>query len=272
MMELPLMRFCLSIALIIMLSSCAAPPGAQRPTEPALTTLPSVTPVQPREPSATVAVIALPTAQTAVPSPAPLPSATPGVVTTADGPVTASMAQLNIAAEPYATLGDPTAPITVIEFADFGCEFCARYHLLTFNTIKTKYIDTGKVYYVYKDLPVTSQHGALAAQAAECAGAAGQYWAMHDALFVDARAWYGSEAGAVERIRAAAAEAGLDPDPIAACVAAGSQTPNIDRNFAEAQALRVYGTPAFFINGKLLAGAHSAAVWREILDAELVGR
>jgi protein-disulfide isomerase len=272
MMKHSLLCPCPFIALVLLLGACAAPPNAQRSTETLPAPLPSVTPAQPREPTATAAVIALPTAQTAMPSPAPLPSPTPGLVETADGPVTASMAQLNIAAEPFATLGDPTAPITVIEFADFGCEFCARYHLLTFNTIKTEYIDTGKVYYVYKDLPITSRHGALAAQAAECAGAAGQYWAMHDALFSDARAWYGSEAGAVERIRAAAAEAGLDPDPIAACVAAGSQTPNIDRNFAEAQALRVYGTPAFFINGKLLAGAHSAAVWREILDAELAGR
>jgi protein-disulfide isomerase len=259
------------VALLFLLGACAAAPASQIAAEPTLAPLPSVTPVPPREPAATVGVVVLPTAQTAVPTVTPQPSAVPAVVETADGPVTATMARLNIAAEPYATLGDPNAPVTVVEFADFGCEFCGRYHALTFGAIKAEYIDTGQVYYVYKDLPVTSRHGALAAQAAECAGAQGQYWAMHDALFAEPRVWSGSASGAIERIRAAAAEIGLTPESIAACVVAETYTPNIERNFAEAQALRIYGTPAFFINGKLLAGAHSIAVWREILDEELVG-
>jgi protein-disulfide isomerase len=270
-MEYPLIRSWLFIALILLLSACSAAPAPVRPPEAAPAPLPSVTPILAATPQATIAAIALPTAQTVVPTAAPQPSAMPAVIETADGPVTASMAQLNIAAEPYATLGDPNAPITVVEFADFGCEFCGRYHALTFGAIKTEYIDTGLVYYVYKDLPVTSQHGALAAQAAECAGTQGQYWPMHDALFTEPRVWYGSESGALARVEAAAQEVGLEAAQIAACIADGSQTPNIDRNFAEAQALRIYGTPAFFINGKLLAGAHSADVWREILDAELVG-
>lgn len=263
-----MIRLSLCLAVLLVVSACAAP-APRTVADATLGPLPSVTPVQPREPTATIGVVALPTAQTAVPTATSQPSAVPAVVETADGPVTATMAQLNIAAEPYATLGDPNAPITVVEFADFGCEFCGRYHALTFGAIKSEYIDTGKVYYVYKDLPVTSQHGALAAQAAECAGAEGQYWAMHDALFAEPRVWYGNEAGALARIAAAASEIALDPATIAACIADGAQTANIDRNFAEAQALRIYGTPAFFINGKLLAGAHSADVWREILNSEL---
>jgi protein-disulfide isomerase len=109
----------------------------------------------------------------------------------------------------------------------------------------------------------------VAAQAAECAGAEGRYWELHDALFAEPEAWYGGEAAALARVRTAAEEVGLDAAAIEACVAGGKQLVNVDRNFAEAQALRLYGTPVFFINAKLLAGAQPAEVWREILDEEL---
>jgi protein-disulfide isomerase len=256
----------LTLGLIVALGACAGAPGA--PLAPTLARLPSVTPVRPTSPPPTPAATPAP-APTTPPAPTAPPTATPGVVETDAGPITASMARLQLAAEPYATLGDPGAPITVVEFADFGCEFCRRFHLLTFGALKAEYIDTGKVYYVAKDLPVTSRQGGLAAQAAECAGAQGQYWAMHDALYVEPGAWYGDEAGALARIQAAAAEVGLDGSALMACVTQGDQLPNVDRNFAEAQALRVYGTPAFFINARLLAGAHPIELWREVLDEEL---
>lgn len=257
------------LALLALLSACGGAPAARGPAEPTLARLPSVTPIRPTSPPASTRVITLAPAPTALSAPTPPPTATPGVVATADGPVTPSMARLRLAAEPYATLGDPEAPITVVEFADFGCEFCRLYHLRTFGALRAEYIDTGKVYYVFKDLPVTSRQGALAAQAAECGGAQGRYWALHDALFAEPEAWYGGEAGALERIRAAAAEVGLDPAALEACIAGGEQLANVDRNFEEAQTLRIYGTPAFLINARLLAGAQPIAVWREVLDAEL---
>lgn len=256
------------LALLMVLDACAGAPAADALPEPTLARLPSVTPMRPTSPPPTTRVIApaLPTtAQTATAQ----PTATPGVVETEDGPVTPSMARLRLAAEPYATLGDPNAPITVVEFADFGCEFCRLFHLRTFGALKAEYIDTGKVYYVYKDLPVTSRQGAVAAQAAECGGALGHYWELHDALFAEPGAWYGGEAEALERIRAAAEEAELDATALEACIARGEQLPNVDRNFAEAQTLRIYGTPAFLINAKLLAGAQPIEVWREVLDREL---
>jgi protein-disulfide isomerase len=238
--------------------------------EPTLARLPSVTPVRPTREASRAPLEASPTARPAVvPSPRLPPSATPGVVETEDGPVTPSMARLRLAAEPYATLGDPGAPITVVEFADFGCEFCRQFHLRTFGALRAEYIDTGKVYYVFKDLPVTSRQGALAAQAAECGGAQGRYWELHDALFAEPGAWYGGEAEALGRIRSAAEEVGLDAPALEACIVGGEQLPNVDRNFEEAQTLRLYGTPAFLINAKLLAGAQPIAVWREVLDGEL---
>lgn len=257
------------LALLMLLGACGDAPAAGTALEPTLARLPSVTPIRPTSLPASTRVIPLAPEPTAPPAPTPLPTATPGVVVTDDGPVTPSMARLRLTAEPYATLGDPNAPLTVVEFADFGCEFCRLFHLRTFGALRAEYIDTGKVYYVYKDLPVTSRQGALAAQAAECGGAQGYYWELHDALFAEPTAWYGGEAEALERIRAAAEEAGLDATALEACIAGGDQLANVDRNFAEAQTLRIYGTPAFLINAKLLAGAQPIEVWREVLDREL---
>ncbi|HMQ29713.1 MAG TPA: DsbA family protein, partial [Chloroflexaceae bacterium] len=237
--------------------------------QPTLARLPSVPPIRPTSPPAPTQAPPPAPELPAPPAPTAPPTATPGVIETEDGPVTPSMARLRLAAEPYATLGDPNAPITVVEFADFGCEFCRRHHLLTFGALRAEYIDTGKVYYVYKDLPVTSRQGALAAQAAECGGAQGRYWELHDALFAEPGAWYGGEAGALGRIRAAAEEAGLDATALEACIARGEQLANVARNFAEAQTLHIYGTPAFLINARLLAGAQPIEVWREVLDGEL---
>lgn len=257
------------LALLMLLGACAGAPAADALPEPTLARLPSVTPMRPTSPPPTTRVIAPPTLPTIALTATAQPTATPGVVETDDGPVTASMARLRLAAEPYAILGDPNAPITVVEFADFGCEFCRLFHLRTFGALKAEYIDTGRVYYVYKDLPVTSRQGAIAAQAAECGGALGRYWELHDALFAEPTAWYGGEAEALERIRAAAEEVGLDASALEACVAGGEQLANVDRNFAEAQTLRIYGTPVFLINAKLLAGAQPIEVWREVLDREL---
>lgn len=206
------------LALMVLWGGYGGAPAAGSAPEPTLARPPSVTPIRPTSPPASTQAPTPAPEPTTPPAPTALPTATPGVVETEDGPVTLSMARLRLAAEPYATLGDPEAPITVVEFADFGCEFCRRFHLLTFGALQAEYIDTDKVYYVYKDLPVTSRQGDLVAQAAECGGAQGRYWELHDGLFAEPGAWYCGEAGALGRIRAAAEEAGLDATALEACI------------------------------------------------------
>src|SRR3954453_15212635 len=107
-------------------------------------------------PTATSAATA--TAEPAVtPAPEATDESTPepddGTTAAASGDlsVTPIMRKLKLTGEHYATLGDPKAPLTVIEFSDYGCPFCRRYVSTTFDKLKAAYIDTGKVYYVYKD-------------------------------------------------------------------------------------------------------------------------
>lgn len=259
----------LAVLLGVCLAACGALlPGEHATSVPVLTRLPTVT-MQP----ATTATLEPPA--TIVPAPTTAPSATPtnpAVILTADGPVTASMARLKLSAEPYAAMGDPAAPITIVEFSDYGCPFCRLYALATFPRLKADYIDTGKVYYVYKHLPLVSRQGEMAAQAAECAGEQGGFWDMHNQLFIDPAEWNGSDEQARAAFRRYADALALDATALEACLVSERHTAQVARDFNEAQALRLSGTPAFFINGKLLIGAQPIEVFVEVLDAELAGQ
>ncbi len=202
----------------------------------------------------------------ATPLPTPTPTAIPTPLLTERGALTASMARLGLAAEPFAALGDPAAPITVIEFTDFGCAFCRRHHLLTFPSLVSEYIDSGLVFYVVKHLPVTSPQGALAATAALCAGEQGRYWEMHAALFAADDAWQRDATTAQQRIAAIAADLGLDAAALQACRERPAISEALDGSVSEAHTLRIFGTPTFLINDRLLAGAHPIEVWRAIIS------
>jgi protein-disulfide isomerase len=85
------------------------------------------------------------------------------------------------------SLGSKTAPITMVEFTDYQCPFCRQFHMTTFEEIRKKYIDTGKVRFVSLDMPLDFHPNALkAAQAAHCAADQGQFWKMRDTLSANA--------------------------------------------------------------------------------------
>ncbi|MGH7254798.1 MAG: DsbA family protein, partial [Nitrospirales bacterium] len=80
--------------------------------------------------------------------------------------------------------GNPNAPITLLEFSDFTCGFCLKFFRDTWPRLKAKYVDTGKVRFLYRDYPRANEGPGLdAAIAARCAGDQGRYWDMHDRLF-----------------------------------------------------------------------------------------
>lgn len=248
------------LVLLMFLAGCTATANIPAPS-PTIARLPTVTPEPPAASAPTARVIRL--GETPLPTP-PL-TATPTPAITENGVLTASMAQLGLSAEPYAVLGDPAAPVTVVEFTDFGCAFCRRYHQFTFSALVTEFVETGKVFYVVKHLPVTSPQGERAALAAICAGEQGRYWEMHNALFANGEAWQGDAASAQRRIDAIAAELGLDAAALRVCAERAETKAVIAHHVSEAHALRVFGTPVFFINNRLLAGAQPIEVWREVL-------
>ncbi|MBS0183364.1 MAG: thioredoxin domain-containing protein [Nitrospira sp.] len=138
--------------------------------------------------------------------------------------------------------GQANAPLTLIEYSDFTCGYCLKFFKRTWPRIQARYVDTGKVRFVYRDFPRGDQGSGLdAAMAARCAGAQGQYWAMHDRLF--------SEGGQLDKqvyLRHAAALS-LDQAGFERCINDGRYTRAIFEDRQEANQWGFHGTPGFIL-------------------------
>ena len=156
-------------------------------------------------------------------------------------------------------LGDPNAPVVIVEFTDYQCPFCARHFRQTWPTLKSQYIDSGRVYFVLKDFPLTSIHpqATKAAQAARCARQVGgddAYWQMHDRLFMDQDSW-ANNADAVNIFKSYANKIGLDRGAFDTCLDSGQTAEAVQADLEEGRAYGVTGTPTFFIAGYPFSGA-----------------
>jgi protein-disulfide isomerase len=122
-----------------------------------------------------------------------------------------------------AVKGAPTARVAIIEFSDYECPFCARHALNTLPELAKEYIDTGKIRYVFRNLPLESIHpnAMRAAVAAECAGEQGKYWQLHDRMFANQRAL-----DATSLVNHAKAE-GLDVTRFQLCLSIDKYAPKI---------------------------------------------
>jgi protein-disulfide isomerase len=137
--------------------------------------------------------------------------------------------------------GPAEAAITLVEFTDYQCPFCARHVRDTWPKIDAEYVQTGKIRYVMLDLPLESIHKQAfkAAEAANCAGDQGKYWEMHDRLFENAKA--------LEPWSAHAQALALDVAAFDACMASDKHAPEVRRDMEEARKVGITGTPGFFL-------------------------
>lgn len=163
-----------------------------------------------------------------------------------------------------AVKGDEDAPVTIVEFSDYECPFCARFYSQTYNQIKEDYIDTGKVKLVFRDFPLGFHKNAQkAAEAAECAGDQGMYYEMHDKLFEN-----GVEGG-VDSFKVYASTLGLDTEQFNECLDSDKYEKEVKQDMSDGQKAGVTGTPAFFINGEKVVGAQPYSVFQEKIEAAL---
>ena len=158
-------------------------------------------------------------------------------------------------------LGPADAPVTIVEFSDFNCPYCRRFHLETFPALMAAYPE--QILFVYRDDPITSAESLVAAQAANCAGQQDAYWPFHDSLLT------GDLGLGAEAYRAYAEQLSLDSEALAACIEAGGEKAEVESDAREASALGVSGTPTFFINGIPLVGAQPLTQFRSVIDGEL---
>jgi protein-disulfide isomerase len=167
-------------------------------------------------------------------------------------------------------LGNADAPVTVVEFSDYECPFCARFFSNTLDQLKQEYINTGKVKFVYKDFPISSIHpqAQKAAESARCVreqlGDDG-YWKMHDKLFE------GQQLLGVASFKQWAREVGASGGQFDSCLDSGKYASLVQDDASQGAALGVNGTPTFFIGDKMVVGAVPYEQISSVIEGELGG-
>ncbi len=182
-----------------------------------------------------------------------------------------------ISADNDPIIGDPNAQITIIEFSDFQCPFCARFNTQTLPSIFEEYISQGKVKLVFRDFPIQSIHpNALPASvAAECANEQGKFKEMHDKLFDNQNQWNKQETiDALFLFKQYALEMQLDSKTFESCLDNGKYIDEIRKDLKDGQNYGISGTPGFFIgNEKIgyveLKGAQPFESFKKVIDEQL---
>ncbi len=175
-------------------------------------------------------------------------------------PLPDRVADISISGSPLK--GSPAAPVTIVEYSDLQCPFCARANP-TLEQLLSQY--AGKVQLVFKHFPLPMHADAhLAHQAALAAAEQGQFWQFHDAVFANQQAMKRRDLLRMAR------ELGLDEERFIADLDSGRLAEVVDRDMQEGGILGVTGTPTFFINGIRLVGAQPLSAFSQVIDREIL--
>jgi protein-disulfide isomerase len=181
---------------------------------------------------------------------------------------------VSLDASPHDSIGSSDAPVVLVEFTDYQCPFCRRFHERSWPEIKRRYVDTGKVRLEVRDMPLQFHDAAMpAAIAARCAGQQGKFWPVFNALLDK------PDALTKEGPRQAAMAAGVSLPEFEQCQRSTAVQRAIENDIEDAERIGVDGTPGFVIarrngnrlEGTLLLGAQPASVFASRFDALLGG-
>jgi protein-disulfide isomerase len=157
--------------------------------------------------------------------------------------------------------GNPSAPVTIVEFSDYQCPFCARVNP-TLDRIRQTYGDRVRI--VFKDFPLPNHAQApKAAEAARCAGEQNKYWEMHDAMFANQRNLE------VASLKQAARALGLSAAAFDQCLDSGKHAAAVEAGTELGQKMGVNSTPTLYVNGRALIGAMPFENFKAVIDEEL---
>jgi len=164
--------------------------------------------------------------------------------------------------------GRSDAPVTVYEMSDFQCPYCRAFALGTLPLLEREYVQTGKVRFVYINLPLPDVHknATAAAEAALCAARQQRFWPMHDWLFGHQGEW-APLASPRSYFLALSDSLGLGRDSFARCVTSGATAASVRADAERAHRAGATATPSFYIEGALLEGAAPVEVFRAVLDS-----
>jgi len=170
-------------------------------------------------------------------------------------------------------LGNPNAPVILVEFGDYQCHFCNVFFHSTEEDILNNYVETGKVRMIFKDYNIIGPDSVTASHGAHCANDQGLFWEYHDILYSN---WTGENNGwaSSENLAKFAQEVGLNIDDWSECMTKGVHSQTILASNNDARSLELTGTPAFFIIGPddkvtRIFGAQPYEVFENIFEIEL---
>jgi protein-disulfide isomerase len=177
----------------------------------------------------------------------------------------AKIPRYDIPTEGYPSLGPDDAKIVIVEFSDFQCPYCRRFHEDTYKKLLDAY--PGQIRFVYRNLPLppTMHPDAMSAAVASlCANDQNVYWDYHEKLF-------SSEALGEETYIQYATDLGLNVEEFTACLSSGKHDDFIAQDMAFSSDLGVQSTPTFFVNGLAVVGAQPLSSFTQLIDKELAG-
>ena len=142
--------------------------------------------------------------------------------------------------------GDPNASITIVEFGDYQCTFCYKFHQDTMKKINEKYVKTGNVNFFYKDFPLNGESSILASEASYCAQKQNKFWQFHDIIYEN---WNGENTGWVTKnsLLGFAKDSGLNLEEYNMCMKNSDFRQKVLENEQFAREIKIDATPSFLI-------------------------
>jgi len=186
--------------------------------------------------------------------------------------ITTQLLSPSVASAP--ALGSNDAKVTIVEFGDYQCTWCHRWHEGTKDTLIADYVNTGKVRFLFKDFPIndlSDRASSLAAEASYCAADQGKYWEYHDEVYNN---WEGENTGWVTRasLEQFAKDAGVtDISAFSDCLDSGKFTSVVRDNYNLARSIGLDATPSFIVliqgeTPQLMRGAHPYSTFERVVN------
>ncbi len=157
--------------------------------------------------------------------------------------------------------GEANASVTMVEFGNYNCVFCAKFNKEILPQLQEKYIDTGKVRFVFRDFPSTKyKYSFKAAEASECADEQGKFWEYHDMLFENTTNM------TPQRFAEIGKELSLNATQFDDCLNSGEKSREVQKDVQDGLSYAVDGAPTFFVNGKILEGPQPYHVFEKVIE------
>ncbi len=165
----------------------------------------------------------------------------------------------------WQSMGSASAKVLFVEYGDYNCGYCQRFAQETFPKIKEKYIDTGKLKFVWKDFVIFGDNSLVLAEAVHCAGDQGKFFEMHDKIF--SNTIQGLSANVLASTLAQSLN--LNMSEFNGCLTTGKYVSKVEQSTTEAAGFGFGGTPTSVIDGRVIIGARSLAEFEAAIEAAL---